>query len=96
MKTNELKEIGLDQLGVVSGGTVQEFAELKEAIFANPALAKEWERATHFCSDDDECCLEVICNIFDIAAGGGFDIPNNYEYGEYTHNQIIEMIRNYR
>ena len=96
MRKDDMKEICFDQLVAVTGGTAQEFAELKAAIFANPALANEWERATHCCEDDDECCLEVICNIFDIAAGGSSFEPNHYEYGEYTHKQIIEMIRNYR
>lgn len=96
MKTSVLKEISIEQLSAVSGGTAQEFAELKAAILANPALVNEWEKATHYSQDDDERCLEVICNIFDIAAGGGPDDPNHYEYGDYSHKQIIEMIKNYK
>lgn len=96
MNRDELKP---EMLEKVTGGSVeQETAELKAAIFGNPHLKGMWDKCMADPmneGDDWWCCADILNQVFDIGTGTGGDF-NVYEYGEYTHAQILEMLRNYK
>ncbi|MBO4450582.1 MAG: hypothetical protein J5777_08340 [Clostridiales bacterium] len=92
-------ELNLDMLENVTGGSIEsETAELKAAILKNPHLSGIWNRCMADPmneGDDWEACTDLLYQIWDISTGMGDDC-NVYDYGDYTHAQILDMIRKYK
>lgn len=93
------EELKLEMLEKVTGGSIeQETAEMKAAILGNPHLRGLWDQCMADPmneGDDWWCCTDVLYQIWDICTGTGRDC-NIYDYGDYTHEQIIEMLNNYK
>ncbi|MBE7069441.1 MAG: hypothetical protein E7386_02955 [Ruminococcaceae bacterium] len=93
------KELDIDMLANVTGGSIEsETAELKAAILKNPHLSDLWNRCMADPmneGDDWWICADVLYQVWDICTGTGRDC-NIYEYGDYTHAQILDMIRKYK
>lgn len=49
-----------------------------------------------FFENDEERIAEILYNIWDIPVGWGPDESIDYEYGRYNHEQIKEILRNYK
>ena len=92
------KELNIEDLKKVAGGTKQEWDELKEIVLANPKLKSMYDqyKLDPYFEDDEEIVAEILYEIWDISTGYQDDAPNIYEYGDYTHDQIKEMFRSYK
>ena len=93
------EELKLEMLDKVTGGSIeQETAEMKGAILGNPHLRGLWDQCMADPmneGDDWWCCTDVLYQIWDISTGMGDDVTI-YDYGDYSHAQIIEMLNNYK
>ena len=103
--TDETRTIDLDQLATVSGGTAAETEELKQAILANPALAKIWQRKSdRYGFDDSRICHLVLLEAFgSLYADCSVEEANNYSViadGEFKYklnqSEMLILVNNYR
>ncbi len=93
----------MEMLKYVSGGSDKEIAELKEVILANPALESAWKTAVE-CFDEGQEKYRIYSVLEDVLDEAGSNIytgdkPNtyySYDFVKHTHEQILEMLRNYR
>ena len=103
--TNVTKTIDLEQLATVSGGTAAETAELKEAILANPAMAKIWQRKSERYGFDDaqtchmvlmEACGVLNANCTDPEANSYSVVVDGVEKYKLNHSEVLSLIKGYR
>ena len=94
----EDKKVSIEELKKAVGGYDYQWKELKEIVLGNPKLKKMYDEylANPYFEDDDERIAEILYNIWEIPTGWGPDDPIDYEYGMYNHEQIKEMLRNYK
>ena len=98
--TTKNRELTLEMLNQISGsGDInQEVAEIKAAILGNPNLRWLWEHcANNPLNEGEDWWIAADCldYMWGISTGTGYD-GNEYDYGTYSHAQILEMIRNYK
>ena len=103
--TNATRTIDFEQLAKVSGGTAAETAELKQAIMANPALAKIWQRKSdRYGFDDAQTCHMVLMEAFGVVNADCSDTNSNV-YGvmvdgkekyQLAHSDMLTLCSNFR
>ena len=97
--TDKNKELDLNSLEKVSGGGINEqIAEIKAAILANPYLLDMWDSCyNNPIHERDEwwICADVVNRVCHINVEKGKD-ENIYNYGDHTHDWVMQRIRNYR
>ena len=94
----ENKELTLEVMEMVNGGSEQENAELKKAILGNSKLAGHWDFYVKKYGAEDL----AICYILDDYVGvvgyiRKYAVDNAYMFEGHsiTHPDILNMIRNY-
>ncbi|MCR4688143.1 MAG: hypothetical protein K5745_01180 [Saccharofermentans sp.] len=96
MTKDMTKELTIDTLDQVSGGTLEESAQLKEAILSNRYLKKAWKAYERFAKIDEALACSIILDQYlHIKEGWGPEIANTYNGGEYTHEEVLELIKGY-
>ena len=96
----EDRKINEEMLSVISGGTTQEIAEIKEAILANPNLAGDWAFVSKWAAEkgrkDDE--VFIITKILDLNFGESATISQNEENTYFwagDHSEMLRQIKEY-
>ena len=92
------KALALEDLKKIAGGSDAEWAELKQIVMNNPKLKAMYDKylSDPYFEDDADRISEILYDIWDICVGWSDGDPNVYDYGDYTHEQIKEMLRNYK
>ena len=98
----EKKELKMEMLKYVSGGSDKEIAELKAVILANPDLESAWKTAVE-CFDDSQEKYRIYSVLEDALDEAGSNIYTgdkantyvSYNFISHTHEQVLEMLRNY-
>lgn len=97
----EKKKINDDTLSMISGGTAQELAELKQAILDNPTLAKDWtwfeKEAEEMGRKGDEIYIinRILSMDFDEVATLSTTEENRYFWAD-QHEEMLRQIREYK
>jgi hypothetical protein len=95
----EDKKLKIEKLEHVTGGNRKELDELKEAILSNPDLARVWRK---YLSDpklennEDMTTAYLIYKLTDIDMEWSDNEKNVYSYGDYSHDEILDFLKNYR
>ena len=95
METNELSTNCMTQ---VSSTVETQTAELKKAILSNPNLKDTWEKSLADPMNEGEdwdVCADVIYSLWGICVGMEGEDGNCYDYGAFSHEQIVSMLKSY-
>ena len=96
----EEKELNIEKLAEVYGGTAEEISELKEAILSNPYLVGYWDKYIadpRLGNREDMVCANIIVQFLGVENMDWSDFESNvYEDGIYSHDQIVNLLKNYR
>ena len=95
MKANGKRELTMDEMGQVVGGSDREMAELKAAIHGNPHLKSIWDKYMDKTGSEFDATAWTVTEVFDLGftASSGSD-PNLYD-DDLTHEQVLSCLKNY-
>ena len=93
----EKQNLETEELKKAVGGTRQENEELIREILANPVLAAEWEELKKDGHEDEYQLQRLVRWALEksVVINSGRS-RNEYDYGHISHDEVLEIIRNYR
>ena len=92
-KKKEKKELKMEMLKYVSGGSDKEIAELKAVILANPDLESAWKTAVE-CFDDGQEKYRIYSVLEDVLDEAGSNIYTGDKANTYVSYNFIPTLMN--
>ncbi len=95
-KENKAIELSINELKNITGGTTEEFDQLRDAFLSNRELKKKWKDYLKKTGGDEALASAFLLNtVLRVRTAWSPETANIYNDGKYSHEEVLEMIRNY-